>query len=53
MILSASSRRGSTEEPLHHLNGVRPTIKFTVVQYEDGALPFPDKLLGRREDVSI
>ena len=32
-------RKGSTEELLHHLNGVRPTIKFTVEQEEDGTLP--------------
>ena len=31
-------RKGSTEELLHHLNGVRPTIKFTVEQEEDGTL---------------
>ena len=35
-------RKGSTEELLHHLNGVRPTIKFTVEQEEDGTLPFLD-----------
>ena len=45
--------RGSTEELLCHLNGVRPTIKFTVEQEEDGALPFLDTLLRRREDGSL
>ena len=38
-------RRGSTEELLHHLNGVRLTIKFTVEWEEDGTLPFLDTLL--------
>ena len=37
-------RKGSTEELLHHLNRVRPTIKFTVEQEEDGTLPFLDTL---------
>ena len=46
-------RKGSTEELLHHLNGVRPTIKFTVEQEEDGTLPFLDTLLRRREDGSL
>ena len=31
-------RKGSPEELLHHLNGVRLTIKFTVEQEEDGTL---------------
>ena len=42
-------RKCSTEELLHHLNGVRPT-KFTVEQEEDGTLLFLDTLLRRRED---
>ena len=46
-------RNGSTKELLHHLNGVRPTIKFTVEQEEDGTLPFLDTLLRRREDGSL
>ena len=46
-------RKGSTEELLHHLNRVRPTIKFTVEQEEDGTLPFLDTLLRRREDGSL
>ena len=46
-------RKGSTKELLHHLNGVRPTIKFTVEQEEDGTLPFLDTLLRRREDGSL
>ena len=44
-------RKGSTEELLHHLNGVRSTI--TVKQEEDGTLPFLDRLLRRREDGSL
>ena len=31
-------RKGSTEELLHHLNGVRPTIKFTVEQKTEHSL---------------
>ena len=46
-------RKGSTEELLHHLNGVRPTIKFSVEQKEDGTLPLLDTLLRRREDSSL
>ena len=52
MTLSCILRKGSTEEVLHHLNGVRPTIKFTVEQVEDGTLLFLDTLL-RRKDVSL
>ena len=43
-------RKGSTKALLHHLNRVRPTIKFTVEQEEDGSLPLLDTLLKRRED---
>ena len=46
-------RKGSTEELLHHPNGVRPTIKFAVEQEEDGTLPFLDMLFRRREDGSL
>ena len=46
-------RKGSTEELLHHLNRVRLTIKFTVEQEEDGALPFLNTLLRRRRDGSL
>ena len=46
-------RKGSTEELLHHLNGVRPTIKFTVEQKEDRTLPLLDTLLRRRENGSL
>ena len=46
-------RKGSTEELLRHLNRVRPTIKFTVEQEEDRALPFLDTLLRRRENGSL
>ena len=46
-------RKGSTEELLRHLNRVRPTIKFTVEQEEDGAFPFVDTLIRRREDGSL
>ena len=49
-------RKGSTEELLHHLNGVRPTIKFTMKQEEDRKIPFLDTLLRREDgrlDVSV
>ena len=46
-------RKGSTEELLHHLNGVRLTIKFTVEQEGNRTLPFLDTLLRRREDGSL
>ena len=48
----SSWSHGLTEELLHHLNGVRPTIKFTVEQEENGTLPFLNTLLRRREDGS-
>ena len=43
-------RKGTAEELLNHLNGIRPTIKFTVELVEDGTLPFLDSLARRRED---
>ena len=45
-------RKGSIEELLHHLNGVRPNIKFTLEQEEDGKISFLDTLL-RKEDRSL
>ena len=46
-------RKGSTEELLHHFNGVRLTINFIVEQEEYGTLPSLDTLLRRREDGSL
>ena len=46
-------RKDLTEKLLHHLNRVRPTIKFTVKQEKDRALSFLDMLLRRREDGSL
>ena len=49
-------RKGSTEGLLHHLNGVRPTIKFTMKQEEDRKILFLDTLLRREDgrlDVSV
>ena len=34
-------RKGSTEELLHYLNGVRPTFKFTVETGRRWSTPFP------------
>ena len=42
-------RKGSTEELLHHLNRVRPTIKFMVEQEEDGAYPSLTRYSGEEE----
>ena len=53
MTLSCILRKGSTEEFLRHLNGVRLTIKFTVELKEDGTLLFLNTLLRRREDGSL
>ena len=46
-------RKGSTEKLLHHFNGVRLTINFTVEQEEDETLPSLDTLFRRREDGSL
>ena len=40
--------KGSTEQLLHHLNGVRPTIKFTVEQQEDEKVLFLNMYCGER-----
>ena len=45
-------RKGSTKKLFCHLNGVRPTIKFTVEQEEDRTLLFLN-LLFRREDGNL
>ena len=37
----------------HHLNDVRPTIKFTMELEKDGSLPFLDTKLTRREDGTL
>ena len=46
-------RKGSTEELLHHFNGVRLTINFIVEQEEYWTLPFLNTLLRRTEDGSL
>ena len=45
-------RKGSANKLLCHLNGIRPTIKFTVEQEEDRTLLFLNPIL-RREDGSL
>ena len=41
-------RKDTAEELLNHLDGIQPTIKFTV-ELEDGTIPFLDTLARRRE----
>ena len=43
-------KRDSTKELLTHLNKIRPTIRFTIEEEKDGALPFLDTLLKRDKD---
>ena len=42
-------KKDEVEPLLNHLNGVRPTIKFTMELEKDGTLPFLDTKLTRRE----
>ena len=42
-----------THACLHHLNEVRPTIKFTMELEKDGSIPFLDTSLTRREDGTL
>ena len=46
-------KRDAVEALLHHLNEVRPTIKFTMEREKDGSLPFLDTNLTRREDGTL
>ena len=46
-------QRDAVEPLLHHLNDVRPTIKFTMELEKDGSLPFLDTKLTRREDGTL
>ena len=43
-------RKGDVEGLLHHLNSIRPTIRFTMEVEEGGSLPFLDTKLTRKED---
>ena len=43
-------KKDAVDGLLHHLNGVRPTIKFTMELEKDGSLPFLDANLTRKED---
>ena len=49
LLYVRSSSLEFNEELLRHLNRVRPTIKFTVEQEEDGTLPFLNMLFRSRE----
>jgi len=40
----------ASENTCCHLNEIRPTIRFTIEEERDGALPFLDTLLKRNED---
>ena len=46
-------QRDAVEPLLHHLNKVRPTIKFTMELEKDGSLPFLDTSLTQREDGTL
>ena len=46
-------QRDAVEPLLHHLNDVRPTIKFTMEPEKDGSLPFLNTKLTRREDGTL
>ena len=43
-------RKGDMDGLLHHLNSIRPTIKFTADVEEGGSLPFLDTRVTRKED---
>ena len=40
-------RKGDMDGLLHHLNGIHPTIKFTMEVEEGGSLPFLDTRVTR------
>ena len=46
-------KKGEVDKFLQHLNGIRPSIKFTVEVEEGGKLPFLDTLLKRKDDGSL
>ena len=46
-------KKDAVDGLLHHLNGVRPTIKFTMELEKDGSLPFLDANLTRKEDGTL
>ena len=49
MTRVASSRQ-VTDGLLDHLNGIRPTVKFTMEQEREGSLPFLDTRVTRLVD---
>ena len=46
-------KEDAADKLIDHLNSVQPTIKFIVELEKDGALPFLDTLLQRKQDDSL
>ena len=46
-------KKGEVDQLLQHLNGIHPSIKFTVEVEEGGKLPFLDTSLKKNDDSSI
>ena len=46
-------KKDAVDGLLHHLNGVRPTIKFTMELEKNGSLPFLDANLTQKEDGTL
>ena len=43
-------REGDMDRLRHHLNNIRPTVKFTMEVEEGGSLPFLDTKVTRKAD---
>ena len=46
-------KKGEVDQLLQHLNGICPSIKFTVGMEEGEKLPFLDTLLKRNDDGNL